>query len=220
MVGAVAKTSASTCQKETSVPDIIVPVLISVTLGFVVFCATIGLNAQIADLFKGGRLLVLLLGLALAFMVLQNVVGLLGVTLFGLPSATSVLVGSASLIGGHGTAIAWLRAPAARNPNFQDGLKPIVCCIDETKSDRQTAGQSRRSPGALCAWSGRRGWPRSAFGRERPPILERKGAGRPLQSQLQKARKIRPPRPDCAARSAERRRVRCIRSRSRYRSGT
>ncbi|MEP2676515.1 MULTISPECIES: sodium/glutamate symporter [Rhodobacterales] len=73
----------------------------------VVFFATIGLNAQIADLFKGGRLLVLLLGLTLAFMVLQNFVGLLGVTLFGLPSATSVLVGSASLIGGHGTAIAW-----------------------------------------------------------------------------------------------------------------
>jgi ESS family glutamate:Na+ symporter len=40
-------------------------------------------------------------------MILQNIIGLLGVTLFGLPSATSVLVGSASLIGGHGTAIAW-----------------------------------------------------------------------------------------------------------------
>ncbi|WP_208352747.1 sodium/glutamate symporter [Pseudaestuariivita rosea] len=72
----------------------------------VVFFATIGLNAQIADLFRGGRLLVLLLALTLGFMVLQNVVGL-AVTFFGLPSATSVLVGSASLIGGHGTAIAW-----------------------------------------------------------------------------------------------------------------
>lgn len=73
----------------------------------VVFFATIGLNAQISDLFKGGRLLLLLLGLTLVFMILQNVVGLLGVTLFGLPAATSVLVESASLIGGHGTAIAW-----------------------------------------------------------------------------------------------------------------
>ncbi|NSX55550.1 sodium/glutamate symporter [Parasulfitobacter algicola] len=72
----------------------------------VVFFATIGLNAKIADLFRGGRLLVLLLALTLGFMVLQNVVGL-AVTFFGLPSATSVLVGSASLIGGHGTAIAW-----------------------------------------------------------------------------------------------------------------
>ncbi|MFG5380069.1 sodium/glutamate symporter [Yoonia sp. R2-816] len=73
----------------------------------VAFFATIGLNAQIADLFRGGRLLILLLLLTLAFMILQNVVGLLGVSLFGLPLASSVLVGSASLIGGHGTAIAW-----------------------------------------------------------------------------------------------------------------
>jgi ESS family glutamate:Na+ symporter len=40
-------------------------------------------------------------------MILQNIVGLIGVTLFGLPASTSVLMGSASLIGGHGTAIAW-----------------------------------------------------------------------------------------------------------------
>lgn len=73
----------------------------------VAFFSTIGLNARISDLFRGGTLLLVLLGLTLAFMVLQNVVGLLGVTLFGLPSATAVLVGSASLIGGHGTAIAW-----------------------------------------------------------------------------------------------------------------
>ncbi len=73
----------------------------------VVFFATIGLNAKISDLFRGGRLLILLMGLTLAFMVLQNFVGLIGVRLFGLPPATSVLVGSASLIGGHGTAIAW-----------------------------------------------------------------------------------------------------------------
>lgn len=73
----------------------------------VAFFSTIGLNAQISDLFRGGKLLLLLLALTLAFMVLQNVVGLIGVTVFGLPAATSVLVGSASLIGGHGTAIAW-----------------------------------------------------------------------------------------------------------------
>ncbi|GAB5387067.1 MAG: sodium/glutamate symporter [Alphaproteobacteria bacterium] len=73
----------------------------------VVFFSTIGLNARISDLFRGGRLLLLLLGLTFAFMVIQNLIGLFGVSLFGLPKATSVLVGSASLIGGHGTAIAW-----------------------------------------------------------------------------------------------------------------
>ena len=73
----------------------------------VMFFTTIGLNARIADLLRGGKLLGLLLVITLSFMVLQNLVGLVGVTLFDLPAPTSVLVGSAALIGGHGTAIAW-----------------------------------------------------------------------------------------------------------------
>lgn len=73
----------------------------------VIFFTTVGLNARIADLLRGGRMLITLLILTVVFMVIQNLVGLLGVTLFGLPPATSVLLGSASLIGGHGTAIAW-----------------------------------------------------------------------------------------------------------------
>ena len=81
----------------------------------VIFFTTIGLNARFADLLRGGGPLVILLGLTLAFIILQNVVALAGVSLFGLPSATSVLVGSAALIGGHGTAIAWAPEIAARH---------------------------------------------------------------------------------------------------------
>lgn len=73
----------------------------------VIFFTTIGLNARIADLARGGRPLAILLGLTVLFMVLQNLVALAGVSVFGLPPAASVLVGSAALIGGHGTAIAW-----------------------------------------------------------------------------------------------------------------
>lgn len=73
----------------------------------VIFFTTVGLNARIADLARGGRMLFTLLGLTVAFMILQNVVAFLGVTFFGLPPSTSVLLGTASLIGGHGTAIAW-----------------------------------------------------------------------------------------------------------------
>lgn len=73
----------------------------------VIFFACIGLNARIADLFAGGRQLIVLLGLTLAFMVLQNMVGLIGAAGFDLPNAAGVLLGSASLIGGHATAIAW-----------------------------------------------------------------------------------------------------------------
>jgi len=73
----------------------------------VVFFATIGLNARLSDLLRVGRPLVILLGLTVAFMVLQNIVALAGTQLFGLPAALGVMLGSASLVGGHGTAIAW-----------------------------------------------------------------------------------------------------------------
>ncbi|MEM9880268.1 MAG: sodium/glutamate symporter [Pseudomonadota bacterium] len=73
----------------------------------VIFFASIGLNARFSDLLNGGRLLIILLGLTLTYMVLQNLVALSGTTMFGLPKSVSVLIGSASLIGGHGTAIAW-----------------------------------------------------------------------------------------------------------------
>lgn len=73
----------------------------------VIFFATIGLNARVSDLLVGGRLLGILLVLTVVFIFVQNTVGLIGTQLFGLPAGTGVLVGSASLIGGHGTAIAW-----------------------------------------------------------------------------------------------------------------
>ena len=73
----------------------------------VIFFATIGLNARIADLAAGGRLLAIMLGLTIGFMLMQNMVALAGVVLFGMPTGTGVLLGTASLIGGHGTAIAW-----------------------------------------------------------------------------------------------------------------
>lgn len=73
----------------------------------VYFFTTVGLNARFADLMKGGPLLVLMLGLTVGFMLVQNIVGMVGALLFGLPSQAGVLLGTASLIGGHGTAIAW-----------------------------------------------------------------------------------------------------------------
>jgi len=73
----------------------------------VYFFTAIGLNARFDDLVKGGKPLLILLGLTIAFMVIQNLVGLFGTALVGMPSEVSVLVGTASLIGGHGTAIAW-----------------------------------------------------------------------------------------------------------------
>ncbi|MEM7319037.1 MAG: sodium/glutamate symporter [Pseudomonadota bacterium] len=73
----------------------------------VLFFAGIGLNARFSDLVAGGKPLFLLLVLTLAAIIAQDVIGVLGALVFGYPFQTGVLWGSASLIGGHGTAIAW-----------------------------------------------------------------------------------------------------------------
>ncbi len=73
----------------------------------VVFFAGIGLNARFSDLISGGKPLILLLVLTLVTIVAQNIVGAVGAVTFGYPAQAGVLFGSAALIGGHGTAIAW-----------------------------------------------------------------------------------------------------------------
>jgi ESS family glutamate:Na+ symporter len=73
----------------------------------VIFFATVGINARLADLAAGGRVLGVLCLITVAFVFLQNVVGTIGAAAFGLPRAAGVIVGSVSLVGGHGTAIAW-----------------------------------------------------------------------------------------------------------------
>ncbi|WP_415895882.1 sodium/glutamate symporter [Neptuniibacter sp. PT34_22] len=71
------------------------------------FFTGIGLNAKLSDLITGGKPLLIMLGLTLSYIVVQNVVGISGALLAGAPTQVGVLGGSASLIGGHGTAIAW-----------------------------------------------------------------------------------------------------------------
>lgn len=73
----------------------------------VIFFAGIGLNARLSDLISGGKPLLLLLVLTISTIVAQNVIGMIGAVLFGYPLQAGVLFGSAALIGGHGTAIAW-----------------------------------------------------------------------------------------------------------------
>ena len=73
----------------------------------VYFFTTIGINASLKDLAAGGKPLVILLAITIAYMILQNLTGISVAALFDLPSAVGVLGGTVSLIGGHGTAIAW-----------------------------------------------------------------------------------------------------------------
>lgn len=73
----------------------------------VYFFTTIGINASIKDLLAGGKPLVILLGVTIVFMVTQDLLGISVARLFDLPAAVGLLGGTVSLIGGHGTAIAW-----------------------------------------------------------------------------------------------------------------
>ena len=72
-----------------------------------VFFSCIGLGAKVEHLKSGGRALLVLVVISAAFLVLQDLVGVGIAALFGVHPAYGIFGGSASLAGGHGTAIAW-----------------------------------------------------------------------------------------------------------------
>ena len=87
----------------------------------VYFFTTIGINARVSDLKAGGRPLVILLAAVAVFMLLQNALGVAVATLLGKPPGIGVLAGSVSLLGGHGTAIAW--APVFAEKGIPNALE-------------------------------------------------------------------------------------------------
>lgn len=58
-------------------------------------------------LLKGGKPLLVLLGIAVTYLFLQNIVGITIAKIIGIDLPIGILAGSISLSGGHGTAIAW-----------------------------------------------------------------------------------------------------------------
>jgi glutamate:Na+ symporter, ESS family len=81
----------------------------------VYFFTTIGINARVSDLKAGGKPLVILLVCVIVFLVLQNVVGIAAAVLLGLTPQIGLLASGVSLVGGHGTAIAWAPVFAAQH---------------------------------------------------------------------------------------------------------
>jgi len=73
----------------------------------VYFFTTIGINASLKDLLSGGKPLIILLAITISYMFVQNLTGITVASLFDLPAPVGLLGGTVSLIGGHGTAIAW-----------------------------------------------------------------------------------------------------------------
>lgn len=78
------------------------------------FFTGIGLNARLSDLATGGRPLAVLLALTVVYLALQNIVAVTGASLLDLPKGIAPLLGSVSLVGGHGTTIAWAPLLAER----------------------------------------------------------------------------------------------------------
>ncbi len=92
----------------------------------VYFFTGIGLNARFSDLVAGGKPLLIMLVLTLSYIVIQNVVGITGAKLVGAPTEIGVLAGSTSLIGGHGTTIAW--APEVIKQGIPNALEIGIAC--------------------------------------------------------------------------------------------
>ncbi|MCH2110923.1 MAG: hypothetical protein MK135_16520 [Polyangiaceae bacterium] len=78
-----------------------------------IFFSTIGLNAKVSALRRGGKALVLLVLLCGVYLVLQNAVGVSTMLVAGEPGIWGLFAGSIALAGGHGTAIAWGESAAA-----------------------------------------------------------------------------------------------------------
>lgn len=72
-----------------------------------IFFSSIGLGANFAKLRQGGKGLVVFLGVIVAFIFVQNAVGVGLATVLGLDPLIGLVAGSITLVGGHGTAGAW-----------------------------------------------------------------------------------------------------------------
>ena len=93
----------------------------------VYFFTVIGINARVADLARGGKPLLALLAITVAFMLAQNLVGVGAARLLGLDPSVGLLAGSISMTGGHGTAIAW--APViAKERGVANAMEIGVVC--------------------------------------------------------------------------------------------
>jgi len=93
----------------------------------VYFFTTIGLNARLGDLVAGGKPLAILLGITVGYMLVQNITGITVASAFGLPPQLGLLGGTVSLIGGHGTTIAWSPIFAERY-GIQNAMEVGIAC--------------------------------------------------------------------------------------------
>jgi glutamate:Na+ symporter, ESS family len=73
----------------------------------IVFFSTIGLSAKFSQMLEGGKALGIMLGLAVVFLLAQNLLGTALAIALGESPLYGLIGGSVSLAGGHGTALTW-----------------------------------------------------------------------------------------------------------------
>ena len=127
------------------------------------FFTGIGLNARLDDLISGGRPLLILLALTLVYLVIQNLIAAGSVAALGLPKGMTPFVGSASLIGGHGTTIAWAPIISQRfgianalEVGIATATLGLVVAESGRRSDRRLSHRASPSQRPVHARPGRR----------------------------------------------------------------
>ena len=91
------------------------------------FFATIGLNANIIGLLKGGKILGVFLVTVIGLLIMQNVIGIGIASLMGLDPLMGLLAGSITLSGGHGTGAAWGKV-FVEQYGFQNATEVAMAC--------------------------------------------------------------------------------------------
>lgn len=91
------------------------------------FFATIGLNANIIGLLRGGKILCIFLVAVVGLLIMQNIIGIGIASLMGLDPLMGLLTGSVTLSGGHGTGAAWGKVFIEKY-GFQNGVEVAMAC--------------------------------------------------------------------------------------------
>lgn len=91
------------------------------------FFATIGLNANLASLRKGGKALSIFIFVVVGLLLVQNAIGIGMAKMLGLDPLMGLLAGSITLSGGHGTGAAWSKVFSERY-EFENATEVAMAC--------------------------------------------------------------------------------------------
>lgn len=91
------------------------------------FFASVGLNANIAQLKAGGKMIAIFLLAVVGLLFIQNIVGVSLAKLLGIEPLIGLLAGSITMSGGHGTGAAWGKTFVA-DYGFSNALEVAMAC--------------------------------------------------------------------------------------------